>query len=126
MEIQIVDKQADTVQVNTTIGCFTGTWCSSTLPDFRRYIVELDSDEVLNSDTVELSNSRNPYIECVGKTIYLTGFVEEIQDGVMFLRLHGSIMMLYIVSDFDSKRYIGKYVRVRLSNINIYDTGQVL
>lgn len=123
MEIQIVDNLADIVRVNTAIGCFNGIWCSSTPEVFKRYIVELDCDDVLTSDAVELSTSYNPRIEYVDQTINITGFVEEIQDEVMILRLQKSLMMLEISSSLDFVQYIGHYVRVRLSEIKLYDTG---
>lgn len=123
MEIQIVGNQADIVRVNTAIGGFNGIWCSSTPVVSKKYIVELDSDEVLTSDAVVLSNSSNPRIEYVDQTTYITGFVEEIQDEVMILRLQKSLMMLEISSSLDFVQYIGHYVRVRLSEIKLYDTG---
>lgn len=123
MEIQIVDNHANIVLVNTAIGCFKGIWCSSTPVVSKRYIVELDSDDVLTSDAVELLNSCNPWIEYVDQTINITGFVEEIQDEVMILRLQKSLMMLEISSSLDFVQYIGHYVRVRLSEIKLYDTG---
>jgi len=123
MEIQIIDNQANIVQVSTEIGCFNGIWCSSTPVVSKRYIVELDSDDVLTSAVVELSDSCNPYIEYVDQAINITGFVEEIQDEVMVLRLLKSLMMLEISSSLDFVQYIGRYVRVRLSEIKLYDTG---
>ena len=123
MEIQIADIRADIVRVNSAIGCFNGIWCSSAPVVSKRYIVELDSDEVLTSDAVKLSNSCNPCIEYVEQTINITGFVEEIQDEVMILRLQKSLMMLEISSSLDFLQYIGHYVHVRLSEIKLYDTG---
>lgn len=123
MEIQIIDNQADIVQVSTAIGCFNGIWCSSTPVVSKRYIVELDSDDVLTSAVVELSDSCNPHVEYVDQAINITGFVEEIQDEVMVLRLQKSLMMLEISSSMDFMQYIGHYVRVRLSEIKLYDTG---
>lgn len=123
MEVQIIDNWADVVRVNTAIGCFIGIWCSSTPVVSKRYIVELDSDDVLSPDAVELSNSYNPSIEHVDQTINIIGFVEEVQDEVMFLRLHESLMMLEIFSSLDFAQYIGHYIRVRLREIKLYDTG---
>ena len=123
MEIQIVDNHANIVLVNTAIGCFKGIWCSSTPVVSKRYIVELDSDDVLTSDTVELSNSSKPCIEYVDQKINIIGFVEEIQDEVMILRVQKSIMMLDISSDLDFVQYVGRYVRVKLSEIKLYDTS---
>ncbi len=123
MEIQIVDNHANIVRVYTSIGCFSGIWCSSTPVISKRYIIELDSDDVLTSDAVEFSNSCKPHIECVDQTIHVTGFVEEIQDEVIVLRLHESIMMLEISSHSNFTQYIGHYVRIRLNELKLYDTG---
>ena len=123
MEIQIVDNQKDIVRVNTAIGCFNGIWCSSPPVISKRYVVELDSDDVLTLDAVEFSNSSNPCIEYMAQTINIIGFVEEIQDEVMILRLQKSLIMLKIVDSLDFVQYIGHYVRVRLSEIKLYDTG---
>lgn len=123
MEIQIVDNRADIVRVNSAIGCFNGIWCSSTPVVSKRYIVELDSDEVLTLDAVKPSNSCNPCIEYVDQTINITGYVEAIQEKVMILRLQKSLMMLEISSNLDFVQYIGHYVHVRLSEIKLYDTG---
>ena len=122
MEIQIVDNKDKIVRVNTAIGCFNGIWCSPAPAVCKKYIVELDSDDVLVPDAVKLSTSNNPCIEDVDQRINITGFVEEIQDNVMILRLKKSIMMLDISSDLDFVQYIGRYVNVSLSEIKLYDT----
>lgn len=123
MEVKIVDKRADKVRVNTAIGNFNGIWCSSTPVILKRYIVELDSDEALALDAVELSNSCNPCIECVDQTIYITGLVEEIQEGVLILRLQKTIMMFDLLPNLDFAQYIDHYVRIRLREIKLYDIG---
>ncbi len=123
MEIQVVDNRADIVRVNTEIGCFDGIWCSLPPVVSKKYVVELDCDDVLAQDMVILSDSCDPHIECVNQTINITGYVEEVQDGIMILRLQKSLMMLEIASGLDLAHYIGHYVRVRLSSIKLYDTG---
>ena len=121
MEIQIVDNRGDIVRVNSAIGCFDGIWCSSTPVVSKKYIVELDSDEVLTLDAVELSNSCNPCIEYLDQTINITGLVEAVQDDIMVLRLQKSLMMLEITSSLDFVQYIGHYVHIRLGEIKLYD-----
>ena len=123
MEIQIIGNLADIVQVNTAIGCFRGIWCTPKPVVFKRYIVELDCDDVLALDAVEFSNSCDPCIECVDNAVYINGFVEEIQDAVMVLRLQKSLMMLELSPGLDFVPYVNHYVRIRLSEIKIYDTG---
>lgn len=123
MEVLIVDKQEDKVRVNTEIGWFNGIWCSLEPVVSKKYIVELDSDEVLTLNEIELSSFKNPCIEYANETTYITGKVEEIQDNMMILRLQKSIMMLEILSDINFTHYIGNYVRISLSEIKLYDTG---
>ena len=123
MKIQIIENQSNIVRVSTEIGCFNGIWCSPTPIVSKKYIVELDSDNVLTSDEVELSNSCIPCIEEFEKAIFVTGLVEEIQDNIMFLRLQKSLIMLAISCELDFVQYVGCYVRIRLSEIKLYDTG---
>ncbi len=123
MEIRIVDNTANIVRVNTAIGSFDGIWCSSTPVISKKYIVELDCDDVLTADRVEISTSGIPCIEYINQMIHITGYVEEIQDSIMILRLQDSLMMLEISPSFEFMHYVGHYVRVRLSNVRLYDTG---
>ena len=68
-------------------------------------------------------DSNKPSIEHVDQVINIIGYVEEIQDNVMVLRLQTSLMMLEVSSELDFRQYIGHYVRVRLCEIKLYDTG---
>ena len=122
MEISVMKKQGNIVQVNTEFGCFEGTWCSSMPAELKKYVVELDSEDVITPSAIEHSMSLIPKIECDGKNIYFTGIVEEIQDHIMFLRFQGFIIMLELLSTVDFGQYLGQYVRVKLNHINIYDT----
>jgi len=123
MEAEVVKKTGDMVYINTAVGNFNGIWCSSNPVALKKYVVELDSDEVLTLDAIECSDISSPSIECVNQSIFITGLVEEIQDRVMTLRLQGYIMMLEILSDLDFIQYVGCYVRVCLREIKIYDTS---
>lgn len=123
MEIQIVDKWADIVLVNSAVGCFKGIWCSSTPVVSKKYIVEIDSDDVLTKNEVELSNSCTPCIENVDQETVITGLVKQIQDNVMVLCLQKSIVMLEVSDSSNFLKYIGHYIHVTLSGIKLYDTG---
>lgn len=123
MEIQIIEKTADKVRVNTSLGSFDGIWCSQEPVLFKKYIVELDSDDVLTSNDVELVESTFTHIENSEKNVIVFGLVEEVKDGVMVLRLQKYIMIVEISSDLDFLKYVGCFVRVKLSEIKIYDCG---
>ena len=79
MEALIIDKHEKRVRVDTTIGCFEGTWCSADPADFRRYILELDSDEILTLEAIKLSNIDTSYIKYIDDKIYVysRGVVDE-------------------------------------------------
>lgn len=123
MEVLVVFKDLDIVRVDTKIGSFNGQWCSQEPIVAKKYIVELDTDEVLTSDDIEISDFRNPYIECLNDKIYVTGLIETVEDNVMILRLQESIMMVEISSNTVLSNCIGHYVRIRLRKIKLYDTG---
>ena len=123
MEVQIIEICSNVVSVKTAIGNFNGIWCSPTLDIFKRYIVELESDEVLTPDVIKFSSSNKPCIEAVCNNINVTGFVEEIHDNVMIFRLQKTLMMLEICSHAEFIQYLGHYVVVILGEIKLYDTG---
>ena len=122
MEIQIVENEENIVQVHTSIGDFKAIWCSSTPLISKKYIVELDSDDVITLDKVRISDSCNPRIENFEQAICITGFVQEIQDAVMILQLDKHLMMLELSENSDFSQYIGRYVSVRFDEIKLYDT----
>lgn len=122
MEIQIVENEENIVQVHTSIGDFKAIWCSSTPLISKKYIVELDSDDVITLDKVRISDSCNPRIENFEQAICITGFVQEIQDAVMILQLDKHLMMLELSANSDFSQYIGRYVSVRFDEIKLYDT----
>jgi hypothetical protein len=122
MEIQIVENEENMVQVHTSIGDFKAIWCSSTPLISKKYIVELDSDDVITLDKVRISDSCNPRIENFEQAICITGFVQEIQDAVMILQLDKHLMMLELSANSDFSQYIGRYVSVRFDEIKLYDT----
>ena len=122
MEIQIVENEENIVQVHTSIGDFKAIWCSSTPLISKKYIVELDSDDVITLDKVRISDSCNPRIENFEQAICITGFVQEIQDAVMILQLDKHLMMLELSENSDFLQYIGRYVSVRFDEIKLYDT----
>ena len=123
MEILITDRQDGCVQVCSTFGRFFGIWCSSSPPELKSYVVELDSDDVIVPKLLTFSPMMRPGIESQNNTTYLTGLVEDIEDNIIFLRIGADIVMLDTVSSFDFSRYIGHFVRVSLSTLYLYDIG---
>lgn len=123
MEILIVDRQDDCVHVCSSFGTFFGIWCSSSPPELKKYVVELDSDDVITPNMLTFSSIKLPYIESRDDATYLGGIVEEIENNVMFLRIGTDLIMLETVHDSDYSRYIGQFVQVALFKLQLYDLG---
>ena len=123
MEVMVVGKCLSSVRVNTKIGSFNGIWCSPDPTLFKKYNVELDCDEALKPDDIDISRYGTPSIDSFNGSIYITGMLENIQDNVMTLRLHESIMMVEISSNPMISDCVGTYIRIKLNEVKLYDTG---
>ena len=121
MEGTITKIQGKKVRIDTALGWFNGTWCSTVQPLLKRYVVELDSDDIINADIIKISKISVANIEYIDDVIYITGLVEYIQNNIMFLRLKESVIMLELEHDISFDKYLGRYVVVSLKNLNIYD-----
>lgn len=123
MEVLILGKQNNFVQVQTAIGSFCGIWCSATPIISKKYIVELDSDTILTLDDIELTDYNEPSIQGTTGITYIIGLVEEIREDIMFLRLQNAILMLEILPNPDFIQCLGRYIKLEISNLMLYDTG---
>lgn len=124
MEVFVVEKHGDQVVLDTEFGNIQGVWCSGVPAEFKRYIIELDSDDVINSNII-LNNSRCEYsIKNENDFVYLFGFVEEIEDSILVLRVSRDIIMLQICDDYDFNEFVNHFVCVKLHSINFYDTQE--
>ena len=123
VKVSIIDKQDDYVYACSSFGAFFGIWCSPSPPELKRYIVELDSDDVIAPSMLTFSSLKLPSIESRDDATYLTGLLEEIEDNIIFLRIGTDLVMLEAVHDSNYSRYIGQYVQVMLFKLRIYDRG---
>lgn len=121
MKVVIISKNASIVKVHTELGDFKGVWCSPEPVLSKNYIVELDSDDIITLETIKVSGTDVPSIKCVNEIIYITGLLEEIEDNVIFLRIHDSILMLETQPNLNLAKYLGFYVEVKLNSIQLYD-----
>jgi len=119
MEVFIMDAKDGFVQAKTEFGSFYGIWMSD-LPANTSYLVELSCNAVSNMECISLSNHTQPAIYDDGAYTVINGFVEEIEDSVMFLRLQDSIVMIEICCDIDVQAYTGQWVTIRVEGMKIY------
>ena len=123
MEVLILDNHNGFVQVKTAIGNFCGTWCSATPIISKKYVVEIDSRTVLNFDDIKISDCSKPSIQGTTTITHIIGLVEEIEENIMFLRLQNTIVMLEVLPNPNFVKYLGKYIKIGISDITLYDTG---
>ena len=103
MEIYVLDTFNDIVKVKSSLGNFCGRWCSPNSPKLKKYFVELDTDEILCSKNITISDKTYPNIKYLDGYIYIFGFVEEIQDGLLFLRLQKDLIIFEKIDDILEK-----------------------
>lgn len=120
MNAVILNYHDDLVKVRTDVGIFEGVWCSDQPTEYMHYDLELACDDVIEQDELQYSRVSTPFINNDENGVIINCLLEEIEDCVMFLRLFGDLLMLEISPSSSFSRYIGHYVRIRLSNIQMY------
>lgn len=113
----------DIVHIKTDYGSAFGKWCSNEPIIEKRYIIELDCNDIVVPESVKIISACSPSIMYHDECVVIRGYVEQIEDDILFLRVAEDLLMLNVASAFDSRDYINKYVCIRLSNISFYDTG---
>lgn len=123
MEALIVDRCGDRVTVSAKIGKFIGRWCSEGKAELRKYILELDTEEILFPEAIQISHNHIFRIDYINDLIILNGFVVEIQDQVMFLKLDKTLLMVELSRNFNFSIFVNNFVCVKLHGLDLYDTG---
>ena len=124
MKVRVLSKNADRVKVKSSIGIFEAKWCTETPVVSRQYYVELDSKEKLTLDAIiKVPKWRGAEISYEDDVVHLTGYVEDIEDHMLFLRLGESLMMVNLSQEQKFDEFKEQYVCVKLKEINLYDIG---
>ncbi len=124
MEISVIDinKKTKEVLVETEVGNVWGKWCVDTLPQYKKYDIEIDSDDKLNEEDIEIVDIAQMLIFCEQEKIFLYGFIEDIQENVLSIRVLCDIIMIEVCLHVDLNQFLKKYVRVKVNHLNFYDT----
>ena len=124
MLVTILKAHDNFVTVSTPYGNFSGRWCAPSIPQkFKTYDVELDTSDIIDNIAVWKTETKAPSISCVDHEVYLTGLFECHEDRVLFVRLGDSLVMFETNEEFDILRFKGAYVCVKMSEIQLWDTG---
>ncbi|MBQ4116288.1 MAG: hypothetical protein IJD37_02810 [Clostridia bacterium] len=123
MEIRVINIEDDLVQIESSKGRLWGKWCSATPAEFKNYILELDSDDVIKPSSVTFIKNEIHKIENRENLVCLCGVVDDFEDDVLFLKIDKSIIMIQTSGEQSFERFVGRFVCITLSSINFYDTG---
>lgn len=124
MEASLIEVLGSEVRIVTEFGILKGKWESPDKPQIKKYFLEVNVDEIINIDAISISDIEYA-VQCNKDEIYLYGFVEAIEDDVLFLRLSKEILMLEVSKEKGWVLFIKKYVKVKVMQLYFYDTGLV-
>ncbi|ANF97188.1 hypothetical protein [Paenibacillus bovis] len=107
------------VHFSTEYGKAVAYWNGELPEEGKAYIVEIEIEEILVlGENLEICDEYQFRIGMEKETIYLTGYLESIEeDGYAILRLGESIISLEIKSPVPS----GSFVKILLDKITLFD-----
>lgn len=123
MEAVLLEVKGDKAVVSTDVGVIEGKWFSETSICTRRYIIELDCDDIVDICNIKYSKEKISNISNEDTEVVLTGIVGEIEDRVLYLRVLDDIIMLKIKHKDEYEKFINEHVSIKVSGINFFDTG---
>lgn len=123
MKIFIYNISGTNVSASTEFGDIKGKWCSNSIPTQKEYIVEIDCRDLLSTQNFYIAKQEVPFLKIKGEHVQICGYCESFEDGVLFLRLGKYLIMLECESGLAMSSFIGSYLCVTLSSIELYDTG---
>ena len=124
MFVKIIKVHDNDVAVSTPYGSFCGRWCDAAVPQsLRVYDVELDTDDIIDDTAVCNAKINEPSILCDEDKVQLTGLLERYENCMLFVRLGESLIMLETDAEFDASRYVGEYICIRVSGLQLWNTG---
>ena len=123
MNAIVIETYGDMTLVQTPFGNVVGKWCSDKPVALKKYILELDCDDIVTPENIQTTVTSKPFIANRTDRVTICGLVEEIEDRLMYVRIEGDLLMLDILPISAYEKFINHYVQINLSSIHFYDTG---
>ena len=121
MIISIKEFNSDgLVCAETEFGPLFGRWKGNKILA-QRYIVELSCDEILTSNSVCLYEYSTYCIQSSPSETTLFGFVDDIEDNLIYLRVGYDLIMLEFLHEVDICQYYKCFVSVVVHEVLIFD-----
>ena len=87
------------------------------------YNIEIDADDIVSNQDIAKSNIENASIYTQKNYVFFNGFVESVEDDLLFLRLGEDIIMFAVEDAKYCKKYTSQFVAIKTHNVNMFDTG---
>ena len=120
MKIKIIQINGNEVVASTGISTIRGTFYSRQPLELKEYNVEMDFDDVVKIEKMSKDSFQHSIYNEKGN-VCLHGFVECVEDGVVFLRLNNDLIMLEIKKQLDCSAFFNQNVKVTVEGICMYD-----
>lgn len=120
-----INTKSNNVLVKSEVGNIWGKWCTDVLPELKKYDIEIDCDDMVKIEDIEIVDIPQMLILSEEEKNYLYGFVEDIQENVLFIRVLIDIIMIEVSLEVDINEFFRRYVRIKVKHFNFYDTGMI-
>lgn len=128
----VIDIKGEWILVRSELGSFWGKWPKEVSPmlpvkppQLKSYDFELDWKGKISPEDIAIVEVGDHFSEIRNEegATYLTGLVDDVEDGVLTLRLSPVIIMIETMPDRDYNAFLGRNVQIKVSELCLYDTG---
>ena len=121
MRINVTKIDGNSVVGYTKLGTLEGELISSRPLKAGEYEVEIECQRFLNFSDISLADSEKASIYTTNDKTFFTGYVECIEDSVLFLRFSEALIMFEIDPKVDFSSFLNHYVKIRIHELHLYD-----
>ena len=121
MKIKILQINGNEVIAQTKIGTLKGVFRSPSVRVLKEYNVEIECEGVVKIEDIGCVNLKMPSIYSENNIACFIGFVECVEDGVLFLRLIDDLVMFEIEKEADCSLFVNRYIKIMVKYVSFYD-----
>ena len=125
MIITINKIEKDIVKFSSEYGEAYGRWKDNLPPSLNKYGVELDYGGILNISQLKLSDIQIPRIKINEDFIEIIGKVIDVEEKCLTVQIGDSIIEFEICNDKKLQEINGKFIKINLPYINIYNENLI-
>jgi len=123
MKVIIDHLDGNYVYCSTELGNLRGIWFGSLPLLHKKYTVELGVQDVVSLSDIYQSGATEHKILCTGTEVCITGFAEEYEDDILFLRVGVDLVMIGTNPYEDFSSFCRKCACITVQHVMLYDLG---